>query len=1202
MICPECRSPVPRGAVTCPSCGRPLPEGDETLHISGRTPPSEDHTLLAFRDAGAESSGGWSLPAAEPAGVTRFAGALEPGLRLGQRYQILKRLGEGGMGAVYQTQDLELDRVVALKVIRPELARDPEILQRFKQEIILARQVTHRNVVRIFDLGQAEGIKFISMEFVPGQDLQGLLEEKGKLPVEKAVAILEQVCLALDEAHQEGVVHRDLKPRNIMIDDQGRVVVMDFGIARSVQVTSMTHTGSLIGTPDYMSPEQVKGEQVDARSDIFALGVILYQLLSGALPYQADSAMAAMYKRTQERARPLREANPEVPAFLSDVVARCLEISPPRRYQSARELLHDLELFRGGTPRTIVGTIRALRPVRPRTGQRLAMAGVAAAALIAIALAALLLRPRAEVPAPVAAPGELVSLAILPFRNASGAAELEWLSHGLADMLGTDVGQSAELHTVAPERLQQVLTDLRVPAGSSLDASTRRRVAEFADAERLVFGQYAKLGEQIRIDATVEDVEGQRTVPIKVEARSEGELLRAVEELAGLIRENLELSREDVRALRARAFRPSSDSIAAMRAYTEGLEQLRAGNNLDAVQRFEAAVAEDPAFALAHSRLALAHDLLGHDREAEAGSRRAVELSERLPDEERSMIAAAHARITSDLEGGVEAYQSLLARRPHDPVLHYELGVLYEHEGMFDRAQEHYARTLEADPRDLRALLASGRALTIQGNGEAAIKPLQSALALAGELGSQEVESSALLSLGLAYRSLDRLADARSSFDRALEIKRSLGELRGAAAAVDGIASVQALSGEYGEARRSYEETISIWREVGDQRGVGIGLMNLGDLERTRGNYEESLRLTREALQIQIDIDDEFNQGLSLNNIGAIYYLQGMYEDALVYYQRALDLRQRRDVPGEVADTLHNLGETYATMGLLDRALDHYLKALDLRRKSGDTRGAALESQYLAKVFTAQGRYRAALGAVEEAAQTLRELEDRSSFLTETVAWQGHVLALLGRSEEAAPLLSEALELARGQQDRWLVAQILGFEAGRLFGGDDLKAAAAAYGEALSAARESGDPLLELGARIGAARLEIEKGSGRGAVPKLRAALEEARRLGTRALAAEASVHLGAALVASGDTASAREVLNAAVRETEAIGSLPLQAQAHHHLSAALAAQGDAEGASEHARAATELLQQMLRESGSESLRDRRDLRGIAPPNGSGGA
>ncbi|MGA8859808.1 MAG: serine/threonine-protein kinase, partial [Candidatus Sulfotelmatobacter sp.] len=227
---------------------------------------------------------------------------LQTGDVLGGRYEILQMLGEGGMGAVYKARDRELDRFVALKLIRPELAANPSILARFKQELLLSREVTHRNVIRIYDLGDADGVKFITMEFVEGQDLRSLIQEKKKFPPEEAVELMQQVCRALEAAHTLGIIHRDLKPQNIMRDQTGRILVMDFGLARMVEGDGMTQTGALVGTMEYMSPEQAMGKNLDQRSDLYSMGLILYELLTGKMPFKAESAVASLLKRNQEQA------------------------------------------------------------------------------------------------------------------------------------------------------------------------------------------------------------------------------------------------------------------------------------------------------------------------------------------------------------------------------------------------------------------------------------------------------------------------------------------------------------------------------------------------------------------------------------------------------------------------------------------------------------------------------------------------------------------------------------------------------------------------------------------------------------------------------------------------------------------------------------------------------------------------------------
>src|ERR1700736_388794 len=346
MQCPLCQTDNPATADRCGKCSTPLPISEVTI----------SPTAVGRTEA-------WSVAVTpRPSSEAASKGQLEPGTILAERFEVLQLLGQGGMGAVYKARDIELERLVALKLIRPDLASHPEILRRFKQELILAREVTHRNVIRIFDLGQAQGIKFITMEYVEGRDLRGLLHEKGKMAPEEAVPIILQMAAALEAAHHAGVVHRDLKPQNAMSDKDGRVYVMDFGIARSLEHQGMTQTAALMGTPEYMSPEQAKGEKVDARSDLFALGIIFYEMLTGISPFKADTAMAMMFKRTQERATPLSQLNLGVPPVISDIVSKCLETKAEERYQSAREVISDLEAWKGGAPHsTIVPTSRRIR-------------------------------------------------------------------------------------------------------------------------------------------------------------------------------------------------------------------------------------------------------------------------------------------------------------------------------------------------------------------------------------------------------------------------------------------------------------------------------------------------------------------------------------------------------------------------------------------------------------------------------------------------------------------------------------------------------------------------------------------------------------------------------------------------------------------------------------------------------------------------
>src|ERR1700676_2312634 len=257
-----------------------------------------------------------------------------------------------------------LNRFVALKLIRSDLASNPAILARFKQELLTAHRVTHKNVIRIYDLAEADEVKFITMEYIEGCDLRRLLLDEGKLPPERAIEIIRQVCLALDAAHSVGVIHRDLKPQNIMCDKAGRILVMDFGLARSIESKGMTQTGALMGTIEYMSPEQSMGKHLDARSDLFAIGLIFYELLTNKTPYKSDSAMGSLLLCNQQRAGPISDSDASVPKGLSDIVGKCLERELDLRYQSAQEILADLDALQGKRPISASRVIDAPPPSR----------------------------------------------------------------------------------------------------------------------------------------------------------------------------------------------------------------------------------------------------------------------------------------------------------------------------------------------------------------------------------------------------------------------------------------------------------------------------------------------------------------------------------------------------------------------------------------------------------------------------------------------------------------------------------------------------------------------------------------------------------------------------------------------------------------------------------------------------------------------
>jgi tetratricopeptide (TPR) repeat protein/predicted Ser/Thr protein kinase len=1120
------------------------------------------------------------------------AAVLEIGDVLGGRYEILQLLGEGGMGAVYKAMDRELDRPVALKLIRPQLAANPSILARFKQELLLAHKVTHKNVVRIYDLGDADGVKFITMEFVEGEDLRGLIQERKKFSPEDAVEIIQQVCRALEAAHGVGIIHRDLKPQNIMQDKSGRVLVMDFGLARTMEGDGMTQTGALVGTMEYMSPEQALAKDLDQRSDLFSLGLILYELLTGQTPYKAESAVASLIKRNQERAIPVSDHDGTIPQALSNVVSKCLERDPALRYQSASELLRDLDTWQGNRAAATLGFQPAVEPWGRTIPWPLIM-GIATVLLLAIAgyfFRGVLSSPSAK--RADAAPA--VSLAILPFRNASGDPGLDWLGPSLADMLSTDVGQSAHLRTISPERLHQVLSDLRIVPGTSIDPTTVGRIAEFSKADTVVWGQYVKFGDQIRIDATLRDLKRNRQIPVKIEAASEKDIPASVDRLAELIRQNLSVSSDVLKELKASSFQPSSKSVPALRDYNQGIELLRDGKNVEAIKSLQGAVQEDPKFALAYSRLAEADAALGYDNDSEQASRKAVELSGDLPLAEKYLIEASHARIVKDNKKAIEAYENLAQTFPENTDVEYALGSLYADNGDFDKAREQFARILKADPNNIKTLWQIGSVEFQQGNPQAALEPLNKGLSLAVQVDNPEQKALILQALGISYRMMNKPEEAIRSIQESMEITGKLGMKRLQANSLSELAQDQITMGKPDAATASYNQALQILRDIGVKKDYGDILINRGVLYLTRGDYDKALQDYKDALQIQRDAHDVNFEALCLSNIGDVYFLKYDTDNALIYYQQSLQLRQKLNEPVYLVETLSALGEVHTAMGDYDQALANLMNALDISRKANDTKGAAGVSGSIGKVLLYQGRLGAAVSAMQDSVNGFRSTNNKSVELADSLNNLADALALAGRGDESGKLLEEATSLASELKNESIHSALLNTLGDAAFYRGDYKAARSAYEQAAVAAAKTKDREPILITRMNLARVAIADGRSQSAIGELRASIQQADSLHLKYYWLRSSVDLAEAMIKTKDFVHARQGLENALSSSEKLGLRLETARIHYFLGDALRLAGNATDADSQYQLARNTFEELKKDPGAEHLLERSDLRMMA--------
>ena len=1159
---------------------------------SANSPPGlvdPDATLVDLDVTMAE--GTWKAPSTGPRPLRQQTSVplLETGDVMAGRYEILQLLGEGGMGAVYKARDRELDRFVALKLIRRELSSNPAIVARFKQELLLSHQVTHKNVIRIYDLGDSDGIKFITMEFVEGEDLRSLILENKKFPPKEAVEIIQQVCRALEAAHGVGVIHRDLKPQNVMRDKSGRILVMDFGMARTIEGDGMTQSGALVGTMEYMSPEQALAKDLDQRSDLFAVGLIFYELLTGKMPYKAESAVASLIKRNQERAIPVTDHDGTIPAQLSNVVSKCLERDPALRYQTSSEMLQDLDDWRGNRAAANLSFQPAVEPWG-RTIHWPLVIGIATALVLAIVgflfRGALFSSPSAK---NVSAPA--LSLAILPFRNASGDPSVDWLGASLADMLSTDVGQSAHLRTVSPGRLHQILSDLRIAPGTSIDPNTISRIAQFSNADTLVWGQYARFGGQIRIDATLQDLKHDRNLPIKIEAVDEKDIPGAVDRLAAEIRNNLALSPDIVSELKASSFQTSSSSAPALRDYNQGVQWLREGKNLNAVKSFESATQEDPEFALAYSRLADADSALGYDSNAEQSARKAVELSQQLPAAEKYFIQATFARVMKDNQKAIESYENLDKTFPDNADVEYTLGSLYADNGDFDKARGQFAKILQADPKNIQALWKSGIVEYEQGNSEAALDPLNKGLSLAVELDNPEQKALILQALGISYRLMNRPEAAIKSIQDSMEITRKLGMKRLLANSFSELAQDQITIGKPSAAMASYGQALQTLQEIGVKKDYGDILINRGVLYQNLGEYDKALKDYKDALQVQRDAGDLNYQAVCLSNIADVYSAKYDTDNALIYYQQSLQLRQKLNQPVYLAETLSALGDVHTAMGEYDQALSIQMNALDVARKSNNTKAAAGVSQSIGQVLIYQGRLGAAVSAMQDSVNGFRATNNKSYELAESLNSLADALALSGRGDESIKPLDEATGLANELKNESLRSELSNTRGDAAYYRGDYKSAGSAYIQAAQAAAKAKDREKVLIAKTNLSRVAIAEGRSQAAIGELRSAIKEAESLHLKYYWLRSSVDLSEATIKTKDYAHARQPLETILSASEKLGIHLETARIHCLLGDALQLGGNHSDANRQYQAALGMFEELKKDPGAEHILDRSDLR-----------
>lgn len=940
---------------------------------------------------------------------------LPPGTRLAGRFTIKQRIGTGGMGVVYRAHDDALGITVALKLLRPELAARPEVFERFRRELLLARQVSSPRVVRIHDIAQDEGRWFISMDFVDGPTLGRWLDGRGPVPVEQVLALARQISEGLQAMHERGIVHRDLKPSNILLDADGNARIGDFGVARSIGSIELTHTGTIVGTPDYLAPEQARGDTVDARADLYALGLILYEMLAGEPAFAGATPAESIARRLTSTPADIESRRPEVPRWLARVIAKLLKPNPAHRFPDAATLLRSIDERR--TPRSTQAWVAPL-------------AGLAAAGLL---VAAFLGWRSAPPTMPASGPPPPPRIVIVAEPRSEG---FDPLLEGAAETLRLTLADRPELAVVDGERTGLARTQ------STLDAKgavSDQRLSEHLGATRI-----------IRLSRRIGDTEG-----VSFVATLSGPAIATPIHLAGSpLREPAEALRDLLpRILDALDLQPAPESPPLrgdedLVAYGLALDRLWTGHVDAATDALAQIVDAAPSHAPALASLIDAARQAGRRTEALQAARRI----DALPGRPFSHFAAPWR---AALEGRGGDALALASRWPEgmggDPQRQLRFAELALEAGQLQAAKQSLSIAVTNDPQDPRAWFLLGKAAILHGDARTAVEdPLVRALVLFKRARHQRGEAETANALGVAYARLGQIDDAEKQYANALVLRRGLGDRRGTASSLRNLAQIDLFRGRHADAAERLEEASRLFTELGDDAGRAAVENEFGLLHEEQGDYAAALAAYRRGLRSRERSGDPLGVAESLNNIGFAHHQLGDYENAQALWRQAreafagledsnglvrvdqnlglldvvrgnwsaarrtldasLSKAESLQMVEEAAVSLRNLVELDLLEGRLDDATQRLGRARGLFESRGDRRGQVDAALLAARIALTRGGHDEAIATLDALPGGIDAASPEQAAIAALL--RAHALAAANRANEASKAAAEADALA----------------------------------------------------------------------------------------------------------------------------------------------------------------------------------------------
>jgi len=911
---------------------------------------------------------------------------LKKGHTLAERYNIVEELGKGGMGFVYKVFDTKIQEDVALKVLKPEVAAHKDTITRFSNELKFARRITHKNVCRMHDINEAAGTHFITMEYVEGEDLKSVIKRLGKLKLGNVLSIALQVTDGLAEAHSLGIVHRDLKPQNIMIDKEGNAKIMDFGIARSEEHKGLTAEGMVIGTPDYMSPEQVDGKKADQRADIYSLGVILYEMVTGKVPFFGDTAFSVALKHKSEEPKDPRQADPQLPEGMARAILRCMEKDRNRRYQSAEELLAVLM----AVEETLPEKERVVQKIMPRISvarvekfslKKVLVPALAAAVVVVAGIIVWRLLTPTQTTFPTTP--DRFRVAVLPFKNNSGDKELDRLRSVLSSMFTTDLMQSKYISVADESQVYSALSKLELDDEANFTQENLRDFAKETRVTHILKGTFIKLGDKYRVDAVLQDASTLESVVAEREdgAGEDAIIYTMVDNLTKKLKPYFNLTEEQIADdIDENIGEVTSNHPRSIYFYTEAIKALNSRDFNKAIEMLENAIALDPDFAMAYrylsgvyNRLALEVDFDNEEywEKMREYREKALEAAQRRPPTERERLFIEGSDPNQEMDEQLHTLYKLVELYPDDERGNVNLGTFNAQQEGYELAKGHFELLVHNNSNNQLVYSWLAQIYIAQGLYEKARN--------INEIGLEKFPDNPMNYSAMAYAYI-----MERDFDNALSWCKKGFELDPNVFTNFGVTGDTYLfMGNFPKAEEEYRKQLD--SDSHEERRNGM--QNLIDVYKTQGRFDDILAFAEESLQK--------NEG-RLQTMAHAYIAKGDYGEALKQCEGIGDRFFRH----------WYLGELYSKMQLwqkVEEEVEEFEKAYDtLMQKhlsmdwpeqiknfvpKHEQRLKRLSLRWQGLIEMARGDFDLAIEHLEKAKSLFRNLHDEDfAFIVEPLA------------------------------------------------------------------------------------------------------------------------------------------------------------------------------------------------------------------------